>query len=99
GTDLPRLEGARNAAGEGQLIQRVDPVRGVVELPVCMAVALLQRVPRAHAQLNRDDVGLRVREMVFRAGKVRWLAVGGEDIAGHIVAARSRGGAGGGGEQ
>ena len=63
----------------------MDPVGGVVELPVGVPVALLQRVPRAHAELNRDDVGLAVREAVVRAGEVLRIAIGGEDVAGDVV--------------
>src|SRR2546425_12425710 len=65
----------------------MDPVRGVVELPVGVAVALLQRVPRAHAQLNRNNVGLNVREVVGCTGEVRGIAVSGESVARDVVAA------------
>src|SRR5205823_5507985 len=56
--NLARLEGPGNATGERQLVQRVNPVRRVIEFPIRMTVALLQRIPRAHAELDRDDVGL-----------------------------------------
>src|SRR5207249_9520695 len=56
--DLTGLEGPGNAASERQLVQRVNPVRRVIEFPISMTVALLQRIPRAHAELDRDNVGL-----------------------------------------
>ena len=64
----------------------MDPVGGVVELPVGVAVALLQRIPGPHAQLNGDDVGLGVREVIARAREVHGLAIRGEDVASHVVA-------------
>src|SRR6266852_9803204 len=63
----------------------MDPVRGVVELPVGVAVTLLQRVPGAHAQLNGDDVGLDVRKVVACTGKAHRLAIDCEELAGHVM--------------
>src|SRR5262245_6851591 len=53
-----------DAARKWQFIKWVDPVRRVIELPVGMAVGLLQRIPGTHAQLNGDDVGLSARKMI-----------------------------------
>src|SRR5438552_16304806 len=73
------------------------PVRRVIELPVGMPVALLQRVPGAHAQLNRDHVGLPggVWKVVRGSGKAHRIAVDSEDRAGAdvmVVAHRLKGG-------
>jgi hypothetical protein len=51
-TDLARFERARDAAGERELVRRMDPVGGVVEFPVGVHVALLDRIVGAHAQLT-----------------------------------------------
>ena len=52
------------AARERELVQRVNPVGRVVELPVGVNVGLLHRVVRAETQLNRNDVRLPIREMI-----------------------------------
>src|SRR5712691_1220649 len=54
----------RESTGEGQLIQRVDPVRAqIVELPIGVGITLLHGVIGSHAHVNRDDVGLSVGEV------------------------------------
>src|SRR2546426_9526734 len=63
----------------------MDPVRGVVELPVGVAVGLLQAVVGSHAQVNRDDVRLHVGKVIAFTGKALRIAVDGEDLAGHIM--------------
>src|SRR2546428_6853216 len=63
----------------------MDPVRGVVELPVGVAVGLLQAVVGSHAQVNRDDVRLYVGKVIAFTGKALRIAVDGEDLAGHIM--------------
>src|SRR5205814_6574114 len=80
-------ECAGNAAGERQFVQWVNPIRRVVEFPIRVPVTLLKRVPRAHAQLNRNDVCLMIRKVIVGAGEMRRFPVGGEDRAGNIVAA------------
>ena len=64
----------------------MDPIRGVVELPVGMAIALLQRVPRSHADLNGNDVRLLVGKMVVWTWPVGSIAVHGKESAGNFVA-------------
>ncbi len=55
----------REAAGEGQFVKRVDPVRPqIVELPIGVDVRLLERVVGPHALVDRHDVGLRIREVI-----------------------------------
>src|SRR5436309_9729220 len=63
------------------------PVRRVIELPIGMPVALLQRVPGAHAQLKRNHVRLTrgVRKMVRRSGEPHCIAVASEDCADDVV--------------
>ena len=74
-------------AREGQLIERMDPVRPcIVELPIGVNIALLHGVVGSHALLNRDDVGLYVREMVKFVGKVYRVAIDGDDVTWNIVA-------------
>src|SRR5262249_37741198 len=79
------LERARDATGEGQFVERVNPVGLVIELPVSVPIALLQRVPGAHTQLNWNDIGLRIRKVVGWAGKVRRVAICSEDVARYVV--------------
>src|SRR5204862_8004330 len=76
---------AVNSPGEWQVIKRVNPVCGVVEFPIRVTVALLKRVPGAHAQLNWDQVGLLIRELIASAGSMRRQAIRGEDMAGNVV--------------
>src|SRR5439155_15141228 len=90
GADLAGLEGAGDPSGEGQLVERVDPVRRVVELPVGVGVGLLERVPGAHAELDRHHVGLLVRKMIGRAGEAHVVPVHGEDRARDVVTAPVR---------
>jgi hypothetical protein len=84
---LPRGEAARHTTGGRQLVQREAPIRVLVELPVRVAIALLQAVVRAHAQKQRHEVGA-VGELIARARRVRRAAIGREEVAGHVVAAR-----------
>src|SRR3989442_13572794 len=63
----------------------MDPVRGVVELPVGVAVGLLQAVVGSHAQVNRDDVRLHVGKVIAFTGKALRSAVDGEDLSWHIM--------------
>ncbi|ABF88336.1 putative lipoprotein [Myxococcus xanthus DK 1622] len=74
------------AAGEGQFVEGVDPVGRVVELPVLVCVGLLERVVRAHAELERHQVRDTVREVVGSARGAGLLAIDGEEVAGHVVA-------------
>src|SRR2546428_14075060 len=69
------FKGASDTAREREFVQWIEPVGGVVELPVCVAIALLQRVPGAHAQLDRHRVRLEVREVVGWAGEVDGIAI------------------------
>jgi len=67
--ELAGGEGVVQAAGERQLIERVDPVGLIVEFPVGMHVHLLHAVVGAHAELNGHQVGLQARKVVALAGQ------------------------------
>ena len=68
----------------------MDPVGRVVEFPIRMAVALLERIPGAHAQLNRNDIRLFVRKAIICTGEMRGVAIRRKDVAGKIVALSHR---------
>src|SRR5215831_11230728 len=65
-----------------------------------MAIALLQRVPGSHAQMDWDGVALTVREMVRGDGEAHDFSVDSEDVPGHVVVIphRGKGGCVGGGD-
>src|SRR5215218_8407252 len=83
-------KGSGNAAGEREFVQRMHPVRIFIELPVRMAVGLLQAVVRPQAKLNRNDVALDAWELIASGRKTDIKAVSSEDLAGHVMAAPHR---------
>jgi len=75
------------ASGEGEFIKRMDPICPlVVELPIGVSVALLKSVVGAHAQVDWDNVGLHIGEMIGRARQVHGFAVRGERGAWNVIA-------------
>src|SRR4029453_5095056 len=85
--DFPLGEGIAEAAGEGKLVLRKYPVRVWVELPVGMAVGLLQAVVGPHAELDRNEVGLDVRKVIARGRKADFVAIDCEKLARRVVMA------------
>src|SRR4029077_13741952 len=74
------------ATGKGQFVEGVYPIgTQIVELPVGVCVALLQRVVGAHTFLDRHNIRLDIREMIGLTGKVSGIAVGGEDRTRDVV--------------
>src|SRR6185503_19808571 len=71
--------------GERQLVQRVNPVCRIVELPIGVTIALLETVIRTHAQLNRYDVGLDVWEAVLGVREVDCPPIDCEQSSSQVV--------------
>src|SRR5215831_5346021 len=69
--DLAGLKRSGDPARERQFVERVNPIRSVIEFPIGVPIRLLQRVPSTHTQLNRNNVGLPIRKMVRRAWEMR----------------------------
>ena len=81
----------REAPGEGQLIERMNPVRSeIVELPVSVAIHLLKAVVRSHAHIERHDIGLLIGKVVAGVGLLYRSAIDGEYVSGYVVAASHR---------
>ena len=76
-------------SGKRQFINREYPIGVRVEFPIRVRVTLLKRVVSAHAEEDRDHVGLRRRELIGGRWQVRRIAILREDMTGHgIIAAR-----------
>src|ERR1700737_1409033 len=58
----------------------------IVELPIRVDVRLLHGVVSSHADMQRDDICLRVGEGVGRAWEMSGPAIDGENVSGYIVA-------------
>src|SRR6266478_161670 len=65
----------------------MDPISSlVIKLPIRMNIRLLHGVVGAHAQVDRDDVGLNIREMVRGTRKVDRVSVYSKDVTGNVIA-------------
>src|SRR5262249_43441598 len=71
----------RKSPRERQFIQRMNPVRPeVIELPISVGVTLLQGVVGTHAQIQGNNVGLNVWEMIEYTWQADRLSVRSEDV-------------------